>query len=263
MRPVQSLAHQTDLLISRFRSQIEDRGPYLVIKTPENPSFHWGNYLLFPEPPETGDRQRWPELFRREFPDPQAVRHIAFSWDSPESGNASAFIPDGYRLETTVALSTNRPLLPPRAHPDVTVRTLTHDHEFAAALDLQVACRDPIFSFESYREFRQRQTVLYRQMIARNYGQWFGAFLEDKLVADLGVFHADGVARYQSVSTHPDHRCQGICGRLVHDAGQHALQNFPGVHTLVMVAESDRQAARVYQSCGFHPHETIHALSHF
>ena len=28
-----------------------------------------------------------------------------------------------------------------------------------------------------------------------------------------------------------------------------------------MVAEADHQAARVYQSAGFQPHETIHALS--
>lgn len=263
MNPIQSLTHQTDLLVSRFRSIIEDRGPYLVIKTPHNPSFHWGNYLLFPEPPQSHDRNRWPDLFRREFPDAQTVRHIAFTWDAPETGSAAEFLSDGYRLETTVALSTHQPVLPKRANSDVTIRTFTSDEEFAAALEIQVECREPVFSEPSYREFCQRQMDLYRQMIAQGYGQWFGAFLGDQLVGDLGVFHADGVARYQSVSTHPDHRCQGICGRLVYAAGQHALQQFPNVHTLVMVAEANHQAARVYQSAGFHPRETTHALSCF
>jgi len=260
---IRSMTHQTDLLISSFRSHVEDRGAYLVVRTPENPGFHWGNYLLFGEPPQTADRRRWPQLFRREFPDDQQVRHIAFSWDSSQSGCAEEFREDGYRLERSLALSSQHPVLPPRANQDVVVRPLSQEQEFAAALEIQVECREPVFLYEPYRNFRQKQMKLYRRMISRQHGQWFGAFLENKLVADLGVFHKDGVARYQSVSTHPDHRCQGICGRLVYEAGRHALQRFPGVQTLVMVAEAGHQAARVYQSAGFQPHETIHALSRF
>jgi hypothetical protein len=53
---VASLGFQTDLMIRRLAgSVIVDRREYLVVRTPANPGFWWGNFLLFPAPSRPGE----------------------------------------------------------------------------------------------------------------------------------------------------------------------------------------------------------------
>jgi predicted GNAT family acetyltransferase len=96
----------------------------------------------------------------------------------------------------------------------------------------------------------------YRRMSEAGRGAWFGAFLGARLVADLGVFSDETgtLARFQSVGTHPDFRRRGICGALVHQASEWAL-NTLRVGTLVMAADEEYHAARIYESVGFQPTE--------
>jgi predicted GNAT family acetyltransferase len=87
-------------------------------------------------------------------------------------------------------------------------------------------------------------------MTEAGYGAWFGAFVDGRLVAQLGLIaDGDGIARYQNVETHPDARRQGLAGTLVCRAGQHSLSD--GANTLVMVADPHDAAIRVYRSVGF------------
>ena len=49
---VASLGFRTDLaLLERSGSTIDDRGDHLVITTPSNPGFYWGNFLLLDQVP--------------------------------------------------------------------------------------------------------------------------------------------------------------------------------------------------------------------
>lgn len=48
---IRSLGYRTDLLFPRFDGEVIDRGDYTVIRTPSNPTFYWGNFLLFDQPP--------------------------------------------------------------------------------------------------------------------------------------------------------------------------------------------------------------------
>lgn len=262
MRPIVSLNHQTDLMMAGFRSQILDRGDYLLVRTPQSPGFHWGNYLLWERAPVAGDLERWRALFRQEFPDAGLVRHEAFTWDTFEPGGVAEFLGAGFQLHATVALSTQRVEMPPRTNLAVSVRPVVHEAEFEAAIEGQLETRDPAFDRDRYFDFCQRQMALYREMIAAGRGLWWGAFAGEELVGSLGVFHSQGLARYQVVTTHRQHQRQGICARLVYEAGRHALEHF-GVHTLVMAAEAGSDAARIYQSAGFCARETSYALSRF
>ena len=56
---IHSLGYLTDLFFSDFDGLTTDRGEYLVIQTPANPDFYWGNYLIFANPPAKGDFDRW------------------------------------------------------------------------------------------------------------------------------------------------------------------------------------------------------------
>ena len=64
-----------------------------------------------------------------------------------------------------------------------------------------------------------------------------------------------GIARYQNVETHPRSRRPGLAGTLVWHAGQHALRTRPAT-TLVMLADPDDVAIRIYRSVGFADAET-------
>ena len=64
---IESLGRRTDLAFSRFAGEVQDHGDFLVLRTPSNPTYHWGNYLLFRSAPRSGDYQRWTALFEREF----------------------------------------------------------------------------------------------------------------------------------------------------------------------------------------------------
>jgi predicted GNAT family acetyltransferase len=90
-----------------------------------------------------------------------------------------------------------------------------------------------------------------RALVARGLGQRFGAFVDDALVSTAAIFvtHA-GIARYQNVETHPDHRRQGLAAAVVYAAGQHAIAAYK-IEMLVIVADHDGDAIRVYRSLGF------------
>ncbi len=253
---IHSLGYRTDLIFPRFDGQILDRGTYLVIRTPSNPTFYWGNFILFPAPPGQGDLDAWKALFAREVGTPPEVRHFAFGWDTihGETGVVQPFLEAGFNLSQSVVLTARQVSPPPKFNPQVVIRPLTEDWEWQQAEQNQVACREAGHSLEGYQVFKRDQMNRYRRMSRAGLGEWFGAFLEQRLVADLGVFADGAVGRFQSVGTHPDYRRRGICGTLVHQASLHAFEKM-GVETLVMVADEHYFAAGIYESVGFRPAE--------
>ena len=104
---VKSLAYRTDLMFPKFDGEITDRGDYLVIRTPANPTFYWGNFLLFKQPPGEGDYARWREIFAEEIGYPPEVVHQAFGWDKTEDdkGVIQPFLDNGYYLEHSIVLT--------------------------------------------------------------------------------------------------------------------------------------------------------------
>jgi GNAT superfamily N-acetyltransferase len=249
---VKSLGYRTDLIFPGFDGEIIDRGTYKVIRTPSNPTFYWGNFLLFENPPAEGDFIRWRELFAGEIGVPPDVNHVTLGWDTVkgERGEAAPFLENGFRLERSTVMTAHK--LNPPAHPakDLIVRPLESNDDWAQSVENQVATREPEFTEAGHRAFRQRAMERYRTMAARGLGDWFGGFIGGRLVADLGIFHAGSVGRYQSVQTHPDFRRRGAAGTLVYEASRYAVNRY-GLETLVIVAETDSDAGRLYQSLSF------------
>ncbi|MBN2556677.1 MAG: GNAT family N-acetyltransferase [Anaerolineales bacterium] len=253
---IRSLGYRTDLIFPAFEGEILDRGEYVVVLTPTNPGFYWGNFLLFPNPPGEGDLETWKALFTREIGSRQKAEHFAFGWDTVggEVGVIQPFLDEGFDLEQSVVLSTQEVGIPPKYNREVVVRPLTADWEWEQATHNQIACREAGHGLEGYSVYKRAQMARYRRMSCAGLGFWFGAFLGEKLVADLGVFAAGGLGRFQQVGTHPDYRRRGICGALVYQASRHALQGLE-IDTLVMVADEHYHAARIYESVGFQPAE--------
>ena len=245
---VKSLGYRTDLIFHAFDGEIIDRGDYLVLRTPVTPDFYWGNFLLFSHPPREGDFKEWRDLFALEIGAPPKTVHQVFGWDSPEGelGVIQPFLQAGFRLASEVVLTNSEPHSPARPSNRISIRALKTETDWEQAVENQVVCREPGFEESEYRDFRKRQMDRYKKMTASGLGNWYGAFAGQQLVADLGLFHNGSVGRYQSVETHPDFRRQGIAGTLVYQAGcQAKAEN--DLHTLVIVAEQNSSAARLYR----------------
>ena len=99
--------------------------------------------------------------------------------------------------------------------------------------------------------FARQKNTQERRLVDAGRGTRFGAFVDGTLASTAGIFVTEeGVARYQSVETHPDHRRQGLAAAVVHAAGQHGLDEL-GVRTLVIVADTDGEAIGIYRRLGF------------
>jgi GNAT superfamily N-acetyltransferase len=251
-----SLGYRSDLMMLTLQGAvIEDRGDHLVVATPSQPTFHWGNFLLFAAAPaDAGELGRWQRLFTAEFPD---ATHQSFGVDTVDGsvGDTQVLADADLIAELSVVLTAADVHPPARANARARLRMLESDDDWAQALDLQLAVNEA-YDDDGYRVFAQRRNEAMRVLQNAGHGGWFGAFDEDRLVSSLGVFGATGgLARYQSVQTHPDYRNRGLAGTLVHHAGRYALTVL-GARTLVIVADPDHVASRVYRSVGFDGTET-------
>ena len=203
-----------------------------------------------------GDFERWQGLFAQEIGSPPDVIHQTYGWDTSqgEVGVVEPFLDGGFELARQTVLTAQWLVSPAPPAQAVGIRPLRSDGDWLQALENQVRCRDAGHDETGYRKFKERQMASYRSMSEAGMGEWFGAFSGGVLLADLGIIHDGQFARYQSVETHPDYRRQGIAGNLVHQAGQYALDHFD-IETLVIVADQESAASRLYRSVGFKPKE--------
>ena len=259
---IHSLGRRTDLIFSRFSGTVNDREDYTAIKTPSNPGYHWGNYLIFNRAPQAGDLKKWQEIFDFEFDYYVEPHHYVFAWDTgkEEHGEYQEFEDSGFEFESAVVLVGKEFDEPPHRNTDIEIRTIQSEKEWEAVIKLQTLCTDPKYLNEYYKDFKRKQIAEYKQMTNAGLGNWFGAFIDGILVGDPGIFFESEIGRYQNVETHSGHRRQGICGTLVYETGQFAFKEY-GVDYLVMEADLEYHAARIYESVGFERSEVNHSLS--
>lgn len=254
-----SLLASTDVDVLPDSAIVEDRGEYVVVRTPSNPGYHWGNFLLFRQPPQPGDRARWEAAFVAEFGSDRDYWHCSLCWEpSGAEGAAVAEFLDGggYEADRAVALVARPDELVehPRANRDVTVHVLDPDGDvdtWRELIDLQVAAREPAHAEAPYREFAAQRMADRRERFRAGDGAWLVARTgAGELAASCGIVVTAGRCRFQAVDTFEPHRRQGIATRLVYAAGRLAIDRFRADH-LVIGADADYHALPLYESLGF------------
>jgi len=257
---IKSLGRKTDLIFARFAGEVISYESFTVVKTPTNPGYHWGNFIIFDHAPTSGDLVKC--LFDQSFSYYKEPHHYSFTWDTlnAEKGEFEEFEDAGFEFDSGVILTTGKLNPPTFLNEDVIIKKITTEHEWEEVINLQVKCADEKFKNDYYVDFKRAQFENYKRMTKEKMGNWFGAYVGDQLVADLGIYFEDKIARYQSVGTDPDFRRRGICGTLVFKAGLIALEEY-NIETLVMEADPEYHAARIYESVGFKKSEINHALS--
>lgn len=262
-----ALGFRSELIFHRAGGQVRDcRDEHgcLVITTPDNPSFFWGNYLLFDRAPRADDARRWPALFdlliRRAQPQ---SRHAAFGWLEDAPGEVEGFIAQGYTHDdaTVMTASTLREVPAPSIDAELRAFDTNDDRDWQALLPLKLATRDEVHEEAPYRQFMLRQIARWRALAADGAGAWFGAWsrerapLPSRLLAALGIYveppsqAGERIARYQSVATDPAFQRRGLCRALVVHAARWARQQ--GAGRLVIVAAAGQMPERLYAQLGF------------
>lgn len=260
---LKSIGRQSDLIIAKHYALIENHENRFVIKSPNIPEYHWGNFIIFDQGPKTGDLEQWQKQFRADFPYYVEPTHYVFSWNPTPIEKCTGideFVSHGFTLETCEIISANNLVLPSKANQEVHIKILQSDSDWDQALQCQLACWSQPETLESYIPFKTKQMKIYRELSDKGVGHWFGAFIGEKLVADLGIFHDQVRGRYQSVGTLPEFRNQGICSRLVYEAGLLMLDRY-GLQELLIEADRDYHALRVYKRLGFETVEVNYSLS--
>lgn len=246
-----SLGFRTDLMLRRMAgSTIDDHAAHLVVRTPTNPGFWWGNFILLDAAPKPDDLPRWLAVFAEEFP---GAEHVALGVDGTggDTGDSAALTDLGLTAEVNTALTAQR-LLPASAGPaaGTGIRPLVSDDDWAQATDLRLVCYYDAPTADE-RRFTELQVADERRLCDTGHGTWFGAFVEGRMRAGAGMFtDGTGPARFQSVETHPGFRRRGLASAVIRHAGQWALRQ-PGASTLVIVADPDDHAIQLYRTLGF------------
>lgn len=251
---VLSLGLRTELALRVLSgSAVEDGGDHLVVRTPDNPTFWWGNCLVLRQPPaDVASARRWLGVFERALP---GALHRTFWVDDPASTSADLepLVALGLRVEESVVLTAEAVHEPPRPDRTATYRPLRTDDDWAQQVALSMVGEDAGHDLD----FCTRRAASDRGLVDVGHGRWYGAFLGSRLVCSMGLFAAgQGLARFQSVKTHPDHRGRGLAGTLTHVVARFGLDEL-GARTLVMVADPTYVAIRVYRSVGFSGTEVL------
>jgi ribosomal protein S18 acetylase RimI-like enzyme len=251
---IRSTGFRTELRILELGgSLIEDRGTHWVIRTPDNPAYHWGNFLLLRDLPVPGGEREVIGAFHTEFPE---ARHVSIGIDGTEdrSGDVAGFVEAGLTFSGATVLSGSSLTAPEHQVEGVEVRAIEGDDDWEQRVQLDLVVDDKTPN-DHLPAFVRARIASWRKLVGAGHAQWFGAFEEGRLLATCGIVRtADGEARYQHVATHPHARRRGLASAVVHHAGTHALTSM-GADRVVIVAESDGPAIRLYRALGLEGEE--------
>ncbi len=246
---------KTDLdILEMSGSLIEDFGDHLVVKTPYNPNYHWGNCLLVTDLEAANNADKWIQRYSDLFPENQwlAIGLPAMPTDT------EAWLRHGVELEQLDVLSTDAmPKQQPLADGYTTRVFQEHDWEALTNKELAEGLSEGGYEPAAIESFVLETNANRRRLVASGQAAWFGAFYEGELVANLGIVICGETWRYQSVETSTKHRRKGLASHLLGLAASWSLEQ--GCKNWVIVAQDASDAGRVYRRAGFSP--TISAVN--
>jgi ribosomal protein S18 acetylase RimI-like enzyme len=258
---VTSLGYRTDLMIRALEgSQVVHHPGYVTVRTPANPAFWWGNFMLLTARAAHEGPEPCLALFRSEFP---ASVHVALGIDVTSGAVAGLddFAAVGLDVHHDTVLTAGALREPPHPNHAAVLRELAGDDDWQQSTQLRAVCDGEESSSPPVPAFITARDAARRTLAGTGHGAWFGAFLDGQLASQLGVFSdGRGVARYQEVATHPDARRQGLAAALLCHAAQYAIGHLAAT-TLVIVADPGEPAIGVYRGVGFADRETEVSVS--
>jgi ribosomal protein S18 acetylase RimI-like enzyme len=213
----------------------------------EYPGYWHGNRLVLDRPPSPAELERWRERHRE-----------LFAW---RGGGYPAVVTWYDQLDVPppeIADEVQTALLAPSVAPDVpepdglNALDLEDDAHWERAVELQGAVTPEFGAFNRWRlatlrALAERGRGFYRALIDAD-----GA-----AVAALGAFCAEGVGRFANVATAQPFRRRGCASHLIAGALRGLRKR---VDDVVIVADTDSEAERLYRALGFVPILSIRSI---
>ena len=239
---IRSRGLATDLELAKTRGQVIDRDGYLVVVTPDDPSYYLGNLLVLPAAPQVGEVAYWTRKFATELGSDPAIRHVAMRWDGihGDTGATDELVAAGFTVEVLQVMTATALDAAPCYYE---IQPL-EPRDLIAAAELEYAIGDR--HDDSFRQFLHRRAAWKQSLLAAGRATFWGAFDKLMLVGSLGLVQLGTRARYQDVQTAVAYRGRGIARGLLR-----AAANASSASELVIVAEPNSKAARVYEQVGF------------
>lgn len=233
-------------------AEFTPRDDALVLRTPANPGYYWGNCLLLPHAPRDADLAHWCARFAAALP---AAQHVAIGFDAPmQAEPLPAWQAAGFEIEDTAVLELEPDGLAapvaPRLAGRVEIRSLHLPAESEAVVDLQVVSDEGQHAEVGYRRYRSRAMAAVAGWQARGVGDWFAAWVNGAMVAHCGLVHDGHIGSLQHVETHPQWRRRGLCRALVQAACHQGFVRW-GLQRLVVGADTNDVAIGIYRGLGF------------
>lgn len=235
-------------------SAVEERDDYLVVRTPQNPVFYWGNFLLVPGSAAARNGKRWLRMFAAEFPD---AGHVAIGVDGTDGrlGADAVLRAAGLEPEVSTVLVADDLATTPRREDAAVVRPLVPeaDDDWVRLAELELAIAEA--PDDLHRRFVEGRTAEIRELVRERSAIWCAAFVDGMLCASAGlVTDGSGLGRFQLVQTHPGFRRRGFAGRVLAISAAVARREL-GVGRFVIVADPSYVAIDLYRRLGFTPVE--------
>lgn len=133
---IRSLGYRTDLMVLRAGgSLVTDRGDHLVVRTPDNPTYFWGNFVLFERPGVLGEML---EVFGQEFPE---AEHVALGIDSVdgEVADEAGLTAAGFIVGRDTVMTATDVVAPRLPTATATLRALSTDDDWAQQVELRLS----------------------------------------------------------------------------------------------------------------------------
>ncbi len=252
---------QTDLYLTAMDGLVEAHEDFVVVRQPNNPLYRWGNYLLLSRAPAAHEIDGLIARFEEHFACQPASTHICLRWDGPGLDEAAAEHARQRSMAVDGGVSMTASALQSPTDSETEVRRLDMVRDRARITDLNIAC-DPSEAQgpAEYRMFKEQVRASWWAWHNKGNTQWWGAFRNGEMVGQCGMVLCDnGLGRFQSVETHPDHRRSGVCSSLVTHVGNHAFRA-GGCHTVLLAADAEGPALALYRRLGLQVGVMQHGL---
>jgi len=246
----ENLGLATDLLLHAQIGSVWQDDRYAVLRTARAPEYFSGNMLVLAGPPDKDDRPRLEDDFARLVGGPPSMVHRCFAW--PETTGTPAdfdsYASHGYEaIILSVLVAERDAVRSVEINPAVEVRLFESERDWDDWGRMSLAVMpDP--DSETSRRCVAFQRSAYRGLIERQWGNWWGAFIEGELVGSLGLFFFGRIGRFQSIVTREDQRNKRVCRTLLTEVVKRAAG---ARDRLVIVADETYHAIRLYEALGF------------
>ncbi|BBH51874.1 GNAT family N-acetyltransferase [Fluviispira sanaruensis] len=254
-----ALGLKTDLMFFDFSKNKIEKEDYFVLKTPHNPEFFWGNYLLFKKPPCQGDFEKWTESFQKEFAQIKDINHMTFSWE--EIGNEveiDKFKDADFDFNETIVLMANKDNIHCKyLNPEIVCRRIVTDEDWDNILEFQLNTNERIPE-KKFKTYIIKKMKDFRTFSESGLGFWYAAYINNNIISDLGLYWNSEIARYRDIKTQKEYRKKGISQTLIAFAAHDSKQN-----KFVIQTEEGGMAINMYKSIGFAFKEKIFGLCRY